>query len=144
MMEIKVGTFTVTAPFNRQRCPTYYAADWEELEVKPGVYPVYLQFKPGYNFPMPDALRIEFEATRVAGEIFSGFGGVNFSRSDLPRGESVRFSEYRNAGAADGIDIEEGFECFFPDPIDHMRNSGLTWDELATMAASLATVVASS
>lgn len=71
-------------------CPSYYAADSETLRVKPGAYPARVHFAGGYTVPMPYWLLVGLDCERVAGRLYSGFGGVNHSHTELPAGEPVR------------------------------------------------------
>lgn len=66
------------------RCPGYYAADWEKLQLKPGRYEIRVTVEGGYTCPMPYWLVAGIDARRVEGKTYSGFGGVNYSSRDLP------------------------------------------------------------
>jgi hypothetical protein len=72
-------------------CPSYYAADHEALQPLPGLYPARLVFEAGFNIPMPHWLVAGVDCTRISGELYSGFGGVNFAHTTLKPGESKQY-----------------------------------------------------
>lgn len=113
---IKVGTWHERAAREVTRCPSYYAADTETLRTVPGDYPVRIAFVGGYMVPMPYWLLVGIDAERVDGRLYSGFGGVNFASTELPKGEAVRYTiqgyDYElGKMVEDGhITLEPGFE----------------------------------
>lgn len=90
--DIEVGHWIVGEGETVDRCPSYYAADHERLALTPGRYPVRLRFVGGYTIPMPYWLLVGIDATRVSGALYSGCGGRNFARTDLPAGEAVSYA----------------------------------------------------
>jgi hypothetical protein len=72
-------------------CPSYYAADHETLQPLPGLYPARLVFKPGYTHPFVDRMVAGVDCVRVSGELYSGFGGVNFAHTPLKAGEAKQY-----------------------------------------------------
>lgn len=86
---IQIGTWHEPAPREFTRCPSYYAADHETLRVQPGDYPAKVTFEGGYNIPMPYWLIVGVDCKRVSGRLYSGFGGVNYSSTELKPGEDV-------------------------------------------------------
>jgi hypothetical protein len=84
-INIRVGTFHELAPREIRQCPSYYAADWEVLRTTAGDYPLNLAVVGGYTIPMPQWAMVGIDAVRIAGQEFSGFGGVNFASKELPK-----------------------------------------------------------
>lgn len=74
------------------RCPSYYAADHERLRTIAGEYDARLIFSGGYTVPMPQWLVVGIPGVRVSGALYSGCGGLNFAKRDLPAGEAVSFT----------------------------------------------------
>lgn len=91
-ISVPIGVHVVEQPYELQRCPSYYAADWERLEVQPGQYVVSIIFETGYITPCPHYLHAQFKTIRQAGRLYSGFGGVNYSYNELTKGEEVPYS----------------------------------------------------
>lgn len=124
------------------RCPSYYAADTETLRVKPGRYPARVEFVGGYTVPMPQWLLVAIDCERVSGALYSGYGGVNYSRRELPPGEPVSYGLQWHAygiaqAVADGrLVLRPGFEwlaseCAFKHP-----DAPKTWEAVAALAAA--------
>jgi hypothetical protein len=90
-ISIIIGHYIVTEPEKVSRCPSYYAADHETLELQPGRYPITLLFATGYTCPMPYYLQATIDSKRVSGALYSGFGGVNFAKTELEIGEHVPY-----------------------------------------------------
>ncbi len=138
MIEITIGHYVVREPKTVSRCPSYYAADWEKLELKPGRYPLRLTFEGGYLIPMPYWLLARIDAVRLDGATYSGFGGVNFAENELPKGEKVQYGvqrqryELRDLVEAGLVELLPGFEWAF-DSLDHVQKTNVTWDDLRAM-----------
>jgi hypothetical protein len=136
MMEIKVGTYVVKEPRTERRCPSYYAADWEELELHPGEYDLFLQFKPGYTIPMPDVLIARVSAHRVAGKVYSGICGNNFASRDLKVGEELthvfRIYPYMLKDHAN-VRLSVEMEPWFPNTMDYVQQNNVTWESLKSL-----------
>lgn len=122
-----------------QRCPSYYAADYEVLDLVPGDYPLRLTFEGGYMVPMPYWILARIDALRVEGALFSGYGGVNFGRTDLPAGEAVTYGlqTYRYLVpqmVADGdVTLAPGFEWLLADmPWTH-ADAPKTWEAVSDL-----------
>lgn len=94
---IIIGKWHEPDPREFSHCPSYYAADYEVLRVRPGVYPARLKFVTGYMVPMPYWLLIGIECERIDGRLYSGFGGVNFSSTELLKGETVKHTIQSNS-----------------------------------------------
>lgn len=92
---IVIGSWIVPLDYEFRRCPSYYAADWEVLRVKAGNYPARITFHSAgsYPFPMPQYLQVELPCTRVGGRLYSGFGGLNFSSTELSAGVAVPYTD---------------------------------------------------
>lgn len=90
---LTIGTWHEAEAREIQRCPSYYAADHETLRTTPGAYPLSVEFRYGYTVPMPDAPTAPIDTVRVSGALYSGFGGVNFARTELKPGEAVTYWE---------------------------------------------------
>lgn len=84
-MEVLIGHWNEPEARELDNSPSYYAADWETLRTRPGRYPVFMTVEGGYNIPMPYWVLVAIDADRVAGKLYSGFGGVNFGSEDLPK-----------------------------------------------------------
>lgn len=114
---IEVGVWHERAARKIDRCPSYYAADHETLETKPGDYPVRIVFVGGYTVPMPQWMLIGIPSTRLDGRLYSGCGGVNYSSTELPKGEAVDYvSQWyayslKDCVARGDITLKPGFEC---------------------------------
>jgi len=89
--EITIGTWNETTSRDITHCPSYYAADFETLRTTPGAYELRLMFVGGYTVPMPYWLLCRIDATRIAGALYSGFGGNNFASRALPKDETVPY-----------------------------------------------------
>jgi hypothetical protein len=74
------------------RCPSYYAADTETLQLTPGEYPVFPTTVDGReaSWDNPYYINASVPAVRIDGRTYSGFGGVNFSSRELPH-EPVQY-----------------------------------------------------
>jgi len=83
-MEKTIGTWNEAEARTITRCPSYYAADWETLETRPGQYPARVEFIGGFDCPMPYWLLTSIEADRVGGALYNGICGNNFSSQSLP------------------------------------------------------------
>lgn len=95
-----------------RRCPSYYAADYEVIRTKSGKYPVYLSLNLDPNvwvIPMPE-LSTGVECERIEGQTFNGFGGVNFSSQELPKGPVSKHCWQPRLGTDHGIEFLPGFE----------------------------------
>jgi hypothetical protein len=90
-LALTIGNWHERAARDINHCPSYYAADSETLRTTPGAYPVRLVFQTGYNIPMPYWLCVAIPCTRVSGRLYSGFGGVNYSSTELKAGEAVDY-----------------------------------------------------
>jgi hypothetical protein len=121
----------------QQRNPTYYAADWEILDIIPGLYDLYVEFVGGYLVPMPYWLHRRIDAIRVDGMLYSGFGGKIFSSTPLPKGEKVSLCVTTYASSEinalfpqdvyDRIQWREGFSLDF---FSFKKNNITEWDQL--------------
>lgn len=141
---VKIGTWHETGERQITRCPSYYAADTETLALKPGDYDARLSFEGGYTIPMPYWLLIGIDAERVEGRLYSGFGGCNFSSTDLPKGERVTYTvqkySYQIADAVNAgrLTLAPGFEWLMggaSDPVWKHQDAPKTWDEVRRLAA---------
>jgi hypothetical protein len=94
---LQIGMWVERAPRELTYCPTYYAADHETVRTEPGTYPLTLMFIGGYTVPMPQWLLATIPAVRLAGALYSGFGGVNFAETPLRPG--VRLDYHVQIGA---------------------------------------------
>ena len=138
-IDVTIGEYVVREPREVTRCPSYYAADWERLRLKPGRYPVRLRFEGGYGVPMPYWLLARIDATRVAGATYSGFGGVNFASHELLAGEAVAFHlqsydyELPTFVAQGTIELLPGCEWAL-DARARAMGESWTWDTVRAMA----------
>jgi hypothetical protein len=139
---IIIGHYVVTEPKEFQHCPSYYAADYEILRLVPGKYEMTVMFVGGYTCPMPYWLLASVDATRVEGALYSGFGGVNFSKTVLPAGESVQYGIQMNSHSLKNLIAEGRFEPL-PERAEFvaaLAEKGsefartLTWDDVEAMA----------
>jgi hypothetical protein len=96
-LNVIIGHYIVSEAKEIQHCPSYYAADYEILRLTPGRYEMRVTFVGGYTCPMPYWLLAQVDSTRVEGALYSGFGGVNFGRTELPAGETVKYGIQTNA-----------------------------------------------
>jgi hypothetical protein len=147
-VSVQIGWWVVRDGETVQRCPSYYAADYEVLRLKPGRYPLRLVFETGYLHPMPYWLTAGVDAERVEGALFNGCGGNNFGCVKLQSGESVRYGVQVYAYSVETGGLEEsGRVEFLPERAEWARAltrhvtrpgwlDGLTWDELRAMAAA--------
>jgi hypothetical protein len=87
----RVGTWHERASRELQRCPSYYAADWEKLQTIAGDYDATVMWVGGYTVPMPQWLLVSVPSTRLDGALYSGFGGLNFASTPLEKGERVNY-----------------------------------------------------
>lgn len=116
---LKVGTLIVHQSYIIDHCPSYYAADYESLEVQPGDYDLYLEFVAGYNFPMPYYFSARLKTVRISGTLYSGFGGVNFAKTDLESGVEVEYvKRWYNWQINDNVNESVKFLSEFQDFID--------------------------
>lgn len=131
MPTIKIGEI-IEEGRTLTRCPGYYAADYEKLELEPGRYPLYVTIEGGYMFPMPYWLVASIPARRIEGKTYSGFGGVNFASTDLPQ-EDVTYGVQAYAYSLakmieDGrVELSPGFELLAEDRLAFGRT--LAWGE---------------
>lgn len=84
-MNVKIGTWHEKESRVIDHCPSYYAADWEKLETIPGEYDLYLTINTCDLYPSPQWLCASIATNRLAGKLYSGFGGNNFASHDLPK-----------------------------------------------------------
>lgn len=82
---VRIGTWIEKESREINRCPSYYAADHETLKTVAGEYPAELEFVGGYTVPMPYWLLVGIPADRIDGRLYSGFAGVNFASTELPK-----------------------------------------------------------
>lgn len=130
---IRIGDWIEPTEREITRCPSYYAADYETLRVRPQRVPLLLQFGCGYTVPMPKWLLASVKSERLSGKLYSGCGGVNYSSRDLPAGEAVdyvhqlysyelpRLIETGRVELLDGIDASV---------VDFQRNGITRWEQL--------------
>lgn len=144
MTSVIVGTWHEREARDITRCPSYYAADYETLRTMPGDYPVRVTFEGGYTIPMPYWVLVGINSTRVNGALFSGFGGNNFAKTDLPAGEAVTYSLQTYVHTipdmvADGrLTLAPGFEWL--NDKDHGRVIAAgprTWDAVRALAGQV-------
>lgn len=138
--EIIIGYWIVSEPEERSFCPSYYAADWEQVELKPGKYPLVLTFVGGYTIPMPKTLRAKIDAKTVAGKLYSGFGGVNFASRDIAKGPTTyHFSAYgyqihdlvKNGRAELLPEFEDILDHKYP--LSWVKEKGWDWPDIRKM-----------
>lgn len=89
--KVKIGTWHERESRDITYCPSYYAADTETLRTIPGDVEAFVLFSGGYTMPMPYWLVVTVPATRVCGRLYNGFGGVNYSHTELPAGEDCPY-----------------------------------------------------
>lgn len=137
---IKIGTWH-EASREITRCPSYYAADTETLVTEAGDYDANLTFEGGYTIPMPYWLLIGIDSVRKSGRLYNGFGGVNFSSTELPADEAVRYTiqTYKymipEMVASGRLTLDPAFEWLNCErPTDH-PNAPKTWAEVAALKA---------
>ena len=131
------------------RCPSYYAADHETLQTTAGDYPLELMFQNGYNIPMPYWLLVNIPSIRIDGALYSGFGGVNYARNELPKGESVLYHvqtyDYllKDLVAKGTVTLNPGFEWLLLKRSEQFKDprSPKTWEEVIAMRDATAQVV---
>jgi len=137
-----VGHYIVNEASEVTRCPSYYAADHETLRLKPGRYPVRVMvegqelFKNGVDgkwCPVPRWLLVGVASERVSGRLYNGFGGVNYSSTELPAGEAVeyglQFNPYQIAGliAAGKVEPLPGMESVCAGMADNHYDLARQW-----------------
>lgn len=138
-MLIHIGTYHEREARELNRCPGYYAADYETHLTIPGDYPVFMDFVSGYTIPMPYWLLYSIKSRVTGGRLFNGFGGLNFSSQEIEPHDShypVQTYDYTLKTA-----VEKGYITVFPDwawlagehkdVIEHVRNY-ITWETLRT------------
>jgi hypothetical protein len=139
MQTIEIGTWHETQTREFSHCPSYYAADTETLRVKVGAYSVRLSFEGGYTIPMPYWLLIGIDTDRIDGRLYSGFGGLNFASTELPKAPvryTIQMYAYQLAELVkDGrITLKPGFEwmvegeCMWQHP-----SAPKTWDDVKAL-----------
>lgn len=133
---ITIGHLVEAEARDVRRCPGYYAADYEVHRTKPGKYPLRLSFSRGYTAPMPYWLLGAIDSEVVDGKTYSGFGGVNYSARDVPRGPShlpvqTGFCLLKDMIRDGSVELLPGMEWLLNDEAARAR----TWDEIRTMAA---------
>jgi hypothetical protein len=82
---VVVGEWVEKVARDLTHCPSYYAADTETIRTRPGRYPASVIFTGGYLVPMPYWLVARIDGDRIAGRLYSGFGGHNFASRELPQ-----------------------------------------------------------
>jgi len=135
-----VGTWHEREARDITHCPSYYAADSETLRTVPGEYPVRLTFEGGYLVPMPYWLLIGINTTRVDGRLYSGFGGLNVSSTELPKGEAVRHTiqtyayNVANLVARGDLTLAPGFEWLLEERAQwEAAGAPKTWDDVGAL-----------
>lgn len=87
MIKTLIGTWHEREARKITFCPSYYAADWQTILTTPGDYPAHLSWNlMGFTCPMPEDMHVLLPAQTIAGELNSGFGGVNFASTDIEPG----------------------------------------------------------
>lgn len=81
-MQIKIGVWHENKPQEITQ-HTSYAADYINHQTRIGDYDVMLDFIGGYLIPMPYWLLVTLDTDIIGGELFSGFGGVNFASTKV-------------------------------------------------------------
>lgn len=120
-------------------CPSYYAADHETIRTKAGEYPVNLKFVGGYLVPMPYWLTIGIAGDRISGALYSGFGGVNYSKTDLPLEPTTYCLQLYSYGlpelvASGKVTLDAGFEWLAENKSAWQHEKApKTWEALAAM-----------
>lgn len=89
-LSLRIGAWHERETRSLTRCPGYYAADWEKHETIPGEYPLYVVFEGGFTRPMPCWICTGIASQVVAGQVFNGFGGLNFSSREIEPHDSKR------------------------------------------------------
>ena len=134
---ILIGTWREREPREFEHCPSYYAADHERLRIQPGEYPLRLQFHGGYTVPMPYWLLTTIDTVRVSGALYSGFGGVNYGKTELPAGEAVRYtiqlyvSALRELVATGIVELLPGREWLLEELPWQSERAPKTWEDIA-------------
>lgn len=135
-MTVRIGTWHEREARTVNRCPSYYAADHETLQTVPGDYPLNLRIVGGYTVPMPYWLLVSVPADRTDGRLYSGFGGVNFASTELPRERTtytVQMYAYQLAElvAAGKVTVDAPFAGLVDDRIEWARG----FDDYAAIRA---------
>ena len=136
---VVIGHWVEKAPRELERCPGYYAADWEKHVTKPGRYPLVLIFVSGYMCPMPYWLVTAIDSEIVDGKTYSGFGGVNHSSKDATKGPShytVQTYDYTLPQLFEKgcVELLPGMEW----ALDREKGKALTWEQVREMAGRTA------
>lgn len=138
---IEVGTWHETAAREITRCPSYYAADTETLRTEPGDYPVRVTLEGGYRTPMPYWVLVGIDAERVDGRLYSGFGGVNYASTELPKGEKVQHTiqtylfDLRRLAAEGKVTVKPEYRWILDEKPWENEAAPKTWDEARAMVA---------
>lgn len=131
---LKVGKWIEKDSRRIQRCPTYYAADYEVLETVPGEYELRVVFEGAW--PCPEWVVCNINSNRVAGATFSGFCGNNFASRDLPL-EPVQYvlHDYsyriRNYAADGNVVLDDRFLWLLSENYRTHPDRIKSWDEFA-------------
>jgi hypothetical protein len=139
-VHVPIGDYIIQQPRVIRRCPSYYAADWERLELQPGRYPLSLVFVGGYMIPLPKWISARIPSVRVDGALYSGCAGNIFARHDLPKGEKVDYLLWSDCyllpsmvqeGA---VELFDGFDWAIR-PVEHVAENHWTWEEVKRLAS---------
>lgn len=133
-----IGTWVEAEPRTITSCPSYYAADSETIRTKPGRYELRLVFVGGYTVPMPYWLVAGIAADRIDGRLYSGFGGVNYASTELPKEPTTyhlqTYSFHLDELVSGGrVELLPGFEWLLTErPWSH-ANAPKTWKQVEAL-----------
>src|SRR5574343_278307 len=139
-MIIQVGQWVERESRTITHCPSYYAADHETLETIPGSYPLRVNFIGGYLCPMPQFVLAAIASVRKSGALYSGCGGVNYSKMELPAGEQLDYhmQSYmyvlRDLIAAGKVELDPDLASLGIDHGFDAPSAPKTWAELQALA----------
>lgn len=136
---VVIGHWTEKQSRDLTRCPSYYAADTETIRTKPGKYTVTLVFEGGYTVPMPYWLCCGIDGDRIDGRLYSGFGGVNFASTKLPKEPTVyhvqTYAYYAKDLVEKGIlTLLPGFEWLLTECAWRDERAPKTWEQVMELA----------
>jgi len=134
-VSIEIGVWHETENREFTHCPSYYAADSETLRVKIGNYPLRVTFEGGYIIPMPYWLLCGIDTDRIDGRLYNGFGGVNYSSTELPHEPvcyTIQMYRYQLPDLVkDGrVTLKSGFEWLLDKIPWENPNAPKTWEDV--------------